>query len=135
MKLRIRGNSLRLRLTKGEVAQMSAGLRIEESIQFGLEPQQRLTYALEVTTDAERLTAEYNDGCIRVLLPASLANEWANSDQIGISGEQSFGNDRPGETLKLLVEKDFACLTERRAEDVDTFPHPFEGIAHCSVRN
>ena len=29
-----------------------------------------------------------------------------------------------GSTLKVLVEKDFACLTEREEDESDMFPHP-----------
>jgi hypothetical protein len=34
--------------------------------------------------------------------------------------------------LKILVEKDFACLTKRAGvDDVDTYPHPQEGMLTC----
>ncbi|MFN2456197.1 MAG: hypothetical protein ABR577_18490 [Pyrinomonadaceae bacterium] len=130
MKLRIRGNSLRLRLTKPEVARIAEGLPLEETIMFGLEPHQRLSYALECSDNGENITADYRDGHITVRLPQSIARKWATTDQISINGEQTL--DGGGATLRLLIEKDFACLTERRgAEDADTFPHPLEGVLQC----
>lgn len=134
MKLRIRGNSLRLRLTQAEVARIKDGARIEEAIAFGPEPHQQLIYALESSTNAACVEADYRDGRITVRVPQSMAREWAcNSEQIGISGEQFRQRDGlSGDTLKLLIEKDFACLTEHRgADDADTFPHPMEGTLSC----
>lgn len=130
MKLRIRGNSLRLRLTKSEVACIAEGLPLEETIMFGLEPHQRLSYALECSADSENMTADYRDGRITVRLPQSIAREWAMTDRVSLDGEQSLDGD--GAVLRLLIEKDFACLTDRRgAEDADTFPHPLEGALQC----
>ena len=39
--------------------------------------------------------------------------------------DQDVGGDEP---LRILVEKDFACLVEREGEDdSDAFPHPDGG--------
>lgn len=131
MKLRIRGNSLRLRLTKSEVERIGEGGRVEESIIFA--PGQRLTYALEAAADAARIEAGYRDGLITVRLPRTVATEWATTGQVSLEDEQVLtGAEGDGATLRLLVEKDFACLTERRgADDADTFPHPLEGTMRC----
>ncbi len=132
MKLRIRGNSLRLRLTKSEVARIAEGLRLEETIMFGLEPHQRLSYALECSTDGENMKADYRDGRITVRLPQTVAREWAMTDRVSLDGEQTLDGSSDGAVLRLLIEKDFACLTDRRgAEDADTFPHPLEGALQC----
>lgn len=132
MKLRIRGNSLRLRLTKPEVARIAEGLRLEETIMFGLEPHQRLSYALECSTDGENMKADYRDGHITVRLPYAVARDWAMTDRVSLDGEQTLDGNGDGVTLRLLIEKDFACLTDRRgAEDADTFPHPLEGALQC----
>ncbi len=135
MKLRIRGNSIRLRLTQGEVARIAKGERVEETLEFGLEPHQRFTYALEVSNDSPDIEAQYQHGRITVRLPEDEARAWAHDDsRVGMSGEQSLRHSDGNESvsLMLLVEKDFACLTERRgADDADTFPHPLEGTLRC----
>jgi hypothetical protein len=46
MKIRMRGNSVRLRLTRGEVARLAAVGRVEEATEFGLGPEARLIYSL-----------------------------------------------------------------------------------------
>jgi hypothetical protein len=128
MKLRILGDSLRLRLTRSEVACLGDGGRVEETIHFGAN--RNLVYGLEASADEGGIAADYKDDCITVRLPVSVAREWANSERISLGGEQPLDEQRA--TLKLLIEKDFACLTERRgADDADTFPHPMEGALRC----
>jgi len=128
MKLRMRGDSLRLRLTRPEVALLGNGGRVEETIHFGVN--RNLVYRLEASSNEDAITADYQNDCITVRLPVSMAREWANSERISLAGEQPL--DAEEETLKLLIEKDFACLTERRdADDADTFPHPMEGALRC----
>ncbi|HVF28377.1 MAG TPA: hypothetical protein VM943_09070 [Pyrinomonadaceae bacterium] len=128
MKLRILGNSLRLRLTRSEVARLGDGGRVEETIHFGAN--RNLVYRLEASSDEDAINADYQNDCITVRLPVGAAREWANSERISLGGEQRL--DGGGAALKLLIEKDFACLTERRgADDADTFPHPMEGALRC----
>ncbi|MBA3442402.1 MAG: hypothetical protein H0T92_21305 [Pyrinomonadaceae bacterium] len=135
MKLRIRGNSLRLRLTRSEVARLAGGETVEEAIIFGIESNQRLIYALETSPDARHIEADYCGARITVRLPADAAREWANTDMISLNGKQSINANKPNsqsDVLKLLIEKDFSCLTESRgADDEDTFPHPMDGILRC----
>jgi hypothetical protein len=47
MKLRIRGDNMRLRLKRGEVDQLAAGISIVEATHF---PNAVLTYRLDVST-------------------------------------------------------------------------------------
>ena len=44
MKLRIRGNSLRIRLTKSEISRLQDGAKVEETISFATE--QKLIYEI-----------------------------------------------------------------------------------------
>ena len=54
-----------------------------------------------------------------------MASDWVNTELVGMDNHSD--ND---EKLKILIEKDFACLTERVGEDEsDMFPHP-EGETH-----
>jgi hypothetical protein len=103
MKLRIHGDSLRLRLNRSDVKQfLETGMRTE-SIHFG--PAAKLTYTLESSAQLNEMESHYSQDCIRVLLPVSLAQEWATSDQISLSLDPAEGS---GPTL--LIEKDFKCL-------------------------
>jgi len=108
MKLRIHGDSLRLRLNRSDVKQfLETGIRTE-SIHFGSGT--KLTYILETSSQLTDIDAQYSQDCIRVLLPLGLAQEWASSDQISLS------LDRPeGSGPTLLIEKDFKCLHDDEA--------------------
>ena len=126
MKLRIKGNSLRLRLSVAEVTQMAEIGKVEEHIGFGVA--QSLTYQL-VADDILYLKANYENDCIRISLPRPQVMDWSKTDQVGIEGECSIGQ---GDTLHILVEKDFQCLTERPREDESgLFENPRAGQGHA----
>jgi hypothetical protein len=59
---------------------------------------------------------------IELALPADTVRRWAESETVAIEGEQPAAD---GRRLRILVEKDFACLKERPGEDdADAFPNP-----------
>ena len=125
MKLRIRGNSLRLRLGRGEVAALVEFGNVEEATEFGAG--QRFEYALRTAADVSSPCASFRAGRIEVLLPTQLARDWAAGQEVGISADQSLaaaGGPLAG-SLRLLIEKDFACLNAPlNEEQADAFPHP-----------
>ncbi len=122
MKIRIRGNSIRFRLTQSEVEEFGRRGQIEEAIEFGSSINEKLIYALVSTDKTAEITAKYDSGKISVIIPRPIADEWINTEQIGIGGEQSLAPDK---SLKILIEKDFACLSERAEEDEsDNFANP-----------
>jgi len=121
MKLRIRGDSVRLRLKRGEVDLLAAGKSIVEETRF---PGAVLSYRLDVTEDgAVQAHLENNDLVIR--LPTSEVSAWATTDEVSIMAEQDLAG---GDKLTLLIEKDFSCLEPGHhrdcEDDEDTFPHP-----------
>jgi hypothetical protein len=124
MKLRIKGDSLRLRLGPQEIVRLIDEGRIEETIHFGAEAAARLTYALELTPERRELTLRYAPAQVTVLLGRDQASEWAHGDGVGIEGEVAAGEN----TLTLLVEKDFACIDRADNEKEDTFPNPKAGV-------
>lgn len=115
MKLRIQGNSLRLRLTQKEVALAGGGGRVESFIEFA--PGCTLFYLLESSLSASSMSAAF-DGCaIRVTVPAHQIKEWAESGLVGIEGQSPAG-------VQLLVEKDFKCLHRSVEQEPGAYPHP-----------
>lgn len=124
MKLRIKGNSIRLRLSQREVSGFEKNSQVEDSISFG---SRRLTYVLTSTHAAREISARFENDRIEISVPASVAEQWTQTAEIGFSAEQKSSG---GEALKILVEKDFACLAAREDEDeTDAFPHPNAGQA------
>jgi hypothetical protein len=102
MKLRIHENSLRLRLTQGEVTQFRRSGRIDAAVHFGRG--RMLSYSVESLPDAAEVSVHFDDKAIRILLPSSVATQWTDSMTLAL---QSTGEGLP---LELLIEKDFQCL-------------------------
>jgi hypothetical protein len=123
MKLRILGDSLRLRLSKSDVETFAETGRVHDVIRFG--GGARMTYALEHGDDVEALSASFADGEVRVRMPTATARGWADTDAITLQGTQAIEGE---ESLALLVEKDFKCAVPRPGEeDYDGFEHPTGG--------
>lgn len=127
LKLRIRDNSIRLRLTRGEVDRLAGEGRVTSTVAFP--GGARLEYAVESAADATQPDARYEHDRVQVTLPRAEVRDWAGSDRVSIAGEQPLGD---GDALKILVEKDFACLAPRPGEDEsDMFPHPLKDVESC----
>lgn len=121
MKIRIKGNSLRLRLLQSEVALFEQQGWVSESIQFGPEATQKLTYTLQID-DGNELRAQYTPGSIEVRVPRSLADHWVSTEEVSIKGAMPISDTA---ALSLLIEKDFQCTKVRPGEDEsDNYPHP-----------
>ena len=122
MKLRIKGNSIRLRLLRSEVEHFAAAGQISETLEFGPGPSNFLRYTLLVSPEAKTTAAQLRGNEIVIAVPELLARNWTTSEMVGFDTEQSIGN---GETLSILVEKDFACLDRPDDPDLaDAFPNP-----------
>jgi hypothetical protein len=124
MKLRIKGDSLRLRVSRSEVARLLAGDRLEDTIHFAPEASAKFTYALQQEASVSRPTVQYAGNKVTILIPADQANEWGVTDQVGIAEDIRLGGIG---TLALLIEKDFACLDRSEEDNEDTFPNPNMG--------
>jgi hypothetical protein len=128
MKIRIKGNTLRLRLTQSEVKDFGAKGIVEEHTQFGSTPDSRLSYSI-VKAECKDLKASFNKNKIEISVPQNLATVWVNTEIVGIDNLTKAPDDS---TLQILIEKDFACLKERVGEDEsDMFPHPEEESHNC----
>lgn len=122
MKLRLRGNSIRLRLLQSEVAQLRKSGSLFETVVFGANPSEKLTYSVRVSADADEIFAQTANNKIEIFLPLNLAENWAETGEVGLYAEQKIGET---ESLKIIVEKDFVCIDRPLdADNADAFPHP-----------
>ena len=122
MKLRILGNSIRLRVGKGELAELADTGAVADSIQFG--PGQTLVYRI-VADRSGKSSARFSEGVVTVTVPGSAVQGLATTDQVSIRGEQALAD---GGSLAILVEKDFECLVPRTGEDPrDLYDNPAKG--------
>jgi hypothetical protein len=120
VKIRIKDNSIRLRLTRGEVETLrDSGVVVSNT---GFPGGRQFSYALESSPASVNPAAFYSDNEIRVRLPETIVLAWTATEQVSIGGEQTLDD---GEKLLILVEKDFACLAPRPGEDEsDMYANP-----------
>jgi len=123
MKLRIKGNSLRLRVSPSEMTLLLQTGRIEDAIHFGPGEGARLVYALEHRPALTAMDVRYEPNEITVVVSSQDAQNWAAGQDVGLYGASVSGQ----EPLELAVEKDFACLDKEDAQNADTFPNPKQG--------
>jgi hypothetical protein len=112
MKIRIKGNSLRYRLTRGDVDRFSTTGYIEETIDFG---NQTLVYAIQ-QSHITHLSTIFENNKIILFMPKTLVNEWASTEKVGFAYEDN--------GLFLLVEKDFKCLDNVAEDQSDNYANP-----------
>lgn len=120
MKLRILGNSLRLRLSVPEVEELLKKGMVSAQITFG---ENALFYSLEMHSGPD-IYADFRDGRIKVEVPEGEGKHWATSEQVSMEAMQMLTDK---ESLRILIEKDFTCLKPREGEDESQlFPNPQE---------
>lgn len=118
MKIRIKGNSLRYRLTRPEVERFAETGLVEERVNFGSGV---LWYVL-CGTEAGELSATFVDNRITLYLPVGLVKEWVHTGKVGF--EHRMLLNEMEETLYLLVEKDYTCLDNVEEDQSDHYPNP-----------
>ncbi len=112
MKLRVHGNSIRLRLRKSEIDRFAAEGLLEESLRIGAG---RLGYRLE-RFDGTEVQADFDSGVVRIYVPAPIADAWVNTDEVGIYATTP--------TVEVLLEKEFRRTSQKSQFDEDLYPNP-----------
>lgn len=112
MKLRIKNNSIRYRLTKSDVSQLAEKGFIQDGVHFGATT---LAYSVKTTT-SDQLTSTFENNTITLFIPVDFVNELQDTDRVGFEGTD---ND-----IYLLVEKDFICMDKTAEDQSDNYPHP-----------
>lgn len=118
MKLRIKSNSIRIRLTKTEVSTLAATGYLEEQTLFA---NNKFVYALQSVDDANELTATMNANKITMLVPAAFIKDWPVNNVVGFEARIPVAEN---ESLYLLLEKDFVCLDETTEDQSDNYENP-----------
>ncbi|MBT8321636.1 MAG: hypothetical protein KJO90_08230 [Eudoraea sp.] len=118
MKIRIKGNSIRIRLTRSEVTLLCGEGLIRETTQF---PSGIFSYEVTLSDNYDALNASLEDSGIRFFLPKRLAENWPVNETVGFEEWVKLGDDT---SLHLLLEKDFQCLEVRAEDESDQYPNP-----------
>ncbi|RIV35305.1 hypothetical protein D2V08_08095 [Flagellimonas lutimaris] len=118
MKIRIKGNSIRFRLTQSEVQQLSEMGSVKETAEFGPNVFQ---YQVKLMSSVQNLQASYSNNTILMMVPEADGKKWFHNDTIGFEHEMELST---GKKLHLLLEKDFTCLENRDEDQSDNYPNP-----------
>jgi hypothetical protein len=122
MKIRIKGNTIRYRLTRSETDYFAKMKAIEEKTDFGTSS---FIYALISSKESTTVSADYYEGKITVRIPENISEEWTSTNKVGVDGEMEIGN---GKNLYILVEKDFKCLDTTNEDQSDNYENPLAAI-------
>jgi hypothetical protein len=123
MKIRLKGNSLRIRLSKPEVTALANNRELEDYTSFGANS---LAYRVRTTPQGDALSAFFDHNTITLLVPASLLNGWADNEIVGFDAHMPL----PGnEQLYLLLEKDFKCIDRTSEDESFNYDHPSKSCA------
>ncbi|MDH3226855.1 MAG: hypothetical protein OEM67_07170 [Thermoleophilia bacterium] len=121
MKLRMHGDSLRLRLSPEEISQLATEGRLADAVHIGSGDLSALAYELISSADHRAVDVELGAGLISVYVPADEVADWTGTDRVGI--EAVVANTTDG--LRVVLEKDWQCLTPRVGEDeAHLYPNP-----------
>lgn len=118
MKIRIKGSSIRFRLSKTEVTRLVHEGRVAEETRFG---HGTFRYEAHKTADAKTLTASFKNGTICFAVPGHLIRTWDTDTVVSIDAQMPVGD---GTYLYLLLEKDFQCLDGSAEDQSDNYINP-----------
>ncbi|MFX0556136.1 DUF7009 family protein [Maribacter sp. CXY002] len=118
MKVRIKGNSVRFRLTKTEVDTFCTKGYIKEETNFD---GKKFGYALQADVDVKLLDADFAGDTITMYLNKKESLLWGQSERVGFS---CVVRTKKGNALSLLLEKDFVCMDETVEDQSDNYPNP-----------
>ena len=127
MKLRVRDNSIRLRLTQTEVELARTDGLVRGRVSFA--GSNSFDYVLESSPATVKPEAHISNNVLTVRIPETEIVSWSTSDEVSIAASQALDD---GAQLDILVEKDFSCLAPREGEDeTDMYPNPQAAKENC----
>lgn len=112
MKIRIKDNTVRFRLTQSEVSRLSEENKIASTTEFLTG---NFVYEISSTAEADFL-ATFKQNKIQVQIPQEKLKDFCSTQIIGIEGNSG--------KVKILIEKDFVCLDNSAEDQSDNYPNP-----------
>ena len=106
MKLRISNQSLRLRINQDDLYKLTTAGSLQEYL--GNDILGTFHYTINVY-EGSAIDIELTANEVKVMIPKSYVTEWNDTDRV------SFEEHIKG--IRVLLEKDFQCLTERPNEN------------------
>lgn len=118
MKIRIKGNSLRMRLTRPEVETLASTGYLEEQTLFA---NNKFIYAVQSVDNGNELSASLNANKITMFVSKAFLKAWPKNDVVGFNARMPVSENG---SLFLLLEKDFMCLDETTEDQSDNYENP-----------
>lgn len=115
MKLRVHGNSVRLRLRRSEVERFGKDGVLAESLRIGAG---ELGYRLQ-RSDVDAVQADFESGVVCIYVPEGVADAWVSGEDVGIYATTP--------TVEVLLEKEFRRTSQKTEFDEDLYPNPRAG--------
>lgn len=117
MKIRILGDTLRIRLKKSEIEHFEKNGKIEDSITFT--QNNILKYTIKVCTK-NSISSTFENNEIIVFIPKEVAKNWINSNLVTLENNLCIP--------QIIIEKDFKCTSKSCLETdeqiEDSFNNP-----------
>lgn len=121
MKLRLKGNAIRFRVSRSESERLLRGDRVEDAIQFSAAPESRLAYGLQALPQSKTIDVQWAPHRVTVLLSEERIKLWSKETEVGIYESVDLG---AAGSLVVSIEKDFACLDRNDEDNADSFANP-----------
>ncbi|MDX1684014.1 MAG: hypothetical protein R3275_02200 [Saprospiraceae bacterium] len=119
MKLRINGNSVRIRVNQLEFEAFEEYGSIADILEL---PGGPISYALEKCEEDTLNVSRLGDS-IRIGIPKEMAEKWRSEAAVGFNHIQKTGDKE----IEIIVEKELKCPTPENCKaDEDAFPRPKE---------
>lgn len=117
MKLRLLDNSIRIRLNKVDLDTLYNDGEVYTISQLG-----NTTFGYGVKSiEKGEMHVKMENNQLQFRLNVDQIKEWHATSKVGFSEVQQ---NEDGSTLKLLIEKDFKCLTDRNEDESRNFENP-----------
>ncbi len=124
MKIRLLNQSIRLRISKKDLAELDKNGKLSSFTEFG---GNKLYYTLH-SGEVPQPQASFAHNTIRVDVPRSAVENLVRSNLVGIFHKQVL---KSGAIISIKLEKDYKCLTMRNEDESDLFINPNEGKITC----
>jgi hypothetical protein len=118
MKLRIKDNALRIRLTRSEVGQLAQTGMVRASTPFS---NATFHYSVIATVQDNPLEARIEPYRMEMLVRQDLVKNWPDNNEVGFKASTALPD---GTELKLVLEKDFVCLDDSEEDQSDNYANP-----------
>ena len=124
MKVRLLNNTIRVRINKTEMNELSTQKYLCTKTSFA----DNFLGTYLMVLDQESLSINLSNHRIEIKVPSSMITKMSMDDQVGFTQDISI-NDT--ESIQFTLEKDFQCLEPRAEDETDLYANP-KSVKHSN---